>query len=60
MAILQFLIISAICMVLIKFVASWFGYGNIPILNKLVTIILSVFVTFEIVQLVQAIIVKFG
>jgi hypothetical protein len=46
--------------VVLKFAASVFGYGNIPILNSLVTVILAIFVTFELVKLVQAIMIAFG
>jgi hypothetical protein len=44
----------------LKFAASLFGYGNTPLLNNLVTVILSIFVTFEIIKLVQAIAIAFG
>ncbi len=57
---LQIAVIIGLSIVLLKFVASLFGYGNIPILNNLVTVILSLFVTFELVKLVQVIILKFG
>ena len=57
---LQIAVIIGLSIVLLKFVASLFGYGNIPILNKLVTVILSIFVTFEIIKLVQAIAIAFG
>lgn len=52
---LQIAVIVGLSFVLLKFIASIFGYGNIPIVNSLVTVILSIFVTFEIVKLVQAI-----
>lgn len=57
---LQIAVIIGLSIVLLKFIASLFGYGNTPILNNLVTVILSLFVTFELVKLVQAIIIKFG
>ncbi len=57
---LQIAVIIGLSIVLLKFVASAFGYGNIPILNNLVTVILSIFVTFEIIKLVQAIAIAFG
>jgi hypothetical protein len=39
----------------VKFVASLFGKGNVPILNNLVTVILSLFVAFEFIKLGQII-----
>ncbi|HEY9631956.1 MAG TPA: hypothetical protein V6D14_01030 [Coleofasciculaceae cyanobacterium] len=52
---LQIVVIIGLAIVLFKFAASLFGYSNIPILNNVVTVILSIFVTFEIIKLVQAI-----
>jgi len=52
---LQIAVIVGLSIVVLKYAASLFGYGNIPILNNLDTVILSIFVTFEIVKLVQAI-----
>jgi hypothetical protein len=57
---LQIAVIIGLVIVVLKFAASMFGYGNIPILNNLVTVILSIFVTFEIVKLVQAFAIRFG
>jgi hypothetical protein len=57
---LQIAVIIGLAIVLLKFVASVFGYGNIPILNNLVTVILSIFVTFEIIKLVQAVAIAFS
>lgn len=57
---LQIAVLVGLSIVLVKFAASLFGYGNIPILNKLVTVILSIFVTFEIIKLVQAMAIAFG
>lgn len=57
---LQIAVLVGLVIVLLKFAASLFGYGNIPILNKLVTVILSIFVTFEIIKLVQAIAIAVG
>jgi hypothetical protein len=57
---LQIAVLIGLFIVLFKFVASVFGYGNAPILNNLVTVLLSIFVTFEIVKLVQAIALRFG
>lgn len=57
---LQIAVIIGLSIVLLKFAASMFGYGNTPILTNLVTVILSIFVTFEIIKLVQAIAIAFG
>jgi hypothetical protein len=57
---LQIAVLIGLSIIVLKFVASVFGYGNIPLLNRLVTVILSIFVTFEIVKLVQAIALRFG
>lgn len=57
---LQIAVIIGLSFVLLKFAASMFGYGNIPVLNNMVTVILSIFVTFEIVKLVEAIAIAFG
>jgi uncharacterized protein YacL len=57
---LQIAVLIGLVIVVLKFAASMFGYGNIPILNNVVTVILSIFVTFEIVKLVQAIAIAFG
>ncbi|HEY9649703.1 MAG TPA: hypothetical protein V6C95_03500 [Coleofasciculaceae cyanobacterium] len=57
---LQIVVILGLLFVLLKFIASLFGYGNVPIVNTLVTVILSIFVTFEIVKLVQAIALRFA
>lgn len=57
---LQIAVLIGLSIVLLKFIASVFGYGNIPVLNNLVTVILSIFVTFEIIKLVQAIAIAFG
>jgi uncharacterized protein YacL len=57
---LQIAVIIGLLIVLFKFAASLFGYGNVPLLNNLVTVILSIFVTFEIIKLVQAIAIAFG
>lgn len=57
---LQIAVLIGLSIVVIKLVASLFGYGNIPILNRLVTLILAIFVTFELVKLVQAIALRFG
>jgi hypothetical protein len=60
MTVLKVLILIAVALVMIKFVASIFGKGDIPILNQLVTGILTLFVTFEVFKLGQALIGKFG
>lgn len=60
MTLLQIAVLIGLSIVVIKFAASIFGYGNIPIMNRLVTVILAIFVTFEVVKLVQAIALRFG
>ncbi|ACB52530.1 hypothetical protein cce_3182 [Crocosphaera subtropica ATCC 51142] len=45
------LVFMAMGVVIAKFVASFFGKGNIPWLNKLVTIILCLFIGFEVYQI---------
>lgn len=60
MTLLQIAVLIGLSIVLLKFTASLFGYGNIPMLNNLVTVILSIFVTFELVKLVQAVAIAFG
>lgn len=57
---LQIAVLIGLSIVVIKFAASLFGYGNIPLMNRLVTVILAIFVTFELVKLVQAIALRFG
>jgi uncharacterized membrane protein (DUF373 family) len=57
---MQIAVIIGLAIILLKFAASLFGYGNTPLLNNLVTVILSIFVTFEIIKLVQAIAIAFG
>jgi hypothetical protein len=42
----------------VKFVASVLGKGNIPLLNQAVTVILSLFIGFELIQLGQVVIEK--
>lgn len=59
MVFVKFLVFAAIAIVLVKLVASLFGKGNIPFLNNLITVILSIFVTFEIVKLGQILWEKF-
>lgn len=60
MTLTQIAVIIAIFIVLMKFVASFFGYANNTIFNSLVTVILGVFVSFELFKLVEALIVKVG
>ena len=57
---LQIAVLIGLFLVALKFVASLFGYGTTRLLNNLVTVVLSVFVTFEIVKLVQAIALRLG
>lgn len=52
----KILVLAAIATVIIKFVASFFGKGNIPWLNKLVTVILCLFIGFEVYQIGQLLI----
>jgi uncharacterized membrane protein required for colicin V production len=58
MTILKIIILIALGLVIVKFVALLFGRGNIPILNKLVTVILSIFVAFEFFKLGQILLEK--
>ena len=51
-------VVSALVLVVVKFVASVLGKGNIPLLNQAVTVILSLFIAFELIQLGQALIEK--
>ena len=60
MTFLQLAVITCLAFVLIKFTASVFGYGNNRFLNSLVTAILAIFVTFELVKLLQAVFMKWG
>ncbi|EDX73512.1 hypothetical protein [Coleofasciculus chthonoplastes] len=60
MTFLQLAVITCLTFVLIKFTASVFGYGNNRFLNSLVTAILAIFVTFELVKLLQAVFIKLG
>ncbi len=50
----KILIFLALGIVLFKFIASLLGKGNIPFLNRIVTIILGFFITFELLQLGRA------
>ncbi len=49
----KILVFLAMGIVIAKFVASFFGKGNIPWLNKLVTVILCLFIGFEVYQIGQ-------
>ena len=51
-------VVSALVLVVVKFVASFLGKGNIPLLNLAVTVILSLFIGFEFIQLGQTVIEK--
>ena len=51
-------VVSALVLVVVKFVASVLGKGNIPLLNQAVTVILSLFIGFELIQLGQTVIEK--
>lgn len=51
-------IICALVLVVVKFVASAFGKGDIPLLNQAVTVILGLFIAFEVLQLGRTMIEK--
>ena len=59
MSLLKIVVLVAFGIVVVKFVASLFGRGNIPILNRLVTVILSLFVAWELFTLGQLVWNKF-
>jgi len=54
MSSLQIAVSAALVLVIVKFIASLLGKGNIPLLNQAVTVILSLFIAFELFQLGQA------
>ncbi|PSF32472.1 hypothetical protein C7H19_21485 [Aphanothece hegewaldii CCALA 016] len=60
MIVLKILVIAAALLVIIKFAAALLGKDNIPILNQLVTVILSLFITFELFKLGQVVLEKFS
>lgn len=45
------LIFIALGIIVAKFVASLFGKGDLPWLNRLVTVILCLFISFELYQI---------
>ncbi|OKH19681.1 hypothetical protein NIES593_20660 [Hydrococcus rivularis NIES-593] len=49
----KLLVLAAIAIIVLKFVASLFGKGDLLILNRLVTVLLILFVTVELVKLGQ-------
>jgi len=55
----KILVIAAFAIVLVKLVTSFFGRGDLPILNGLVTLILTTFACFELFHLSQALWQKF-
>ncbi|NJM87562.1 MAG: hypothetical protein HC847_10560 [Hydrococcus sp. RU_2_2] len=59
MIFVKFLVFAAIAIVIVKLVASLFGKGNIPLLNNLITVILGIFVAFEVIKLGQILWEKF-
>jgi hypothetical protein len=59
MIFVKFLVLAAIAIVIVKLVASLFGKGNIPFLNDLITVILGIFVAFEVIKLGQILWGKF-
>lgn len=58
MTLIKIITLVAIGIVVVKFVASLFGRGNIPVLNGLVTVILGIFVAFELFKLGEIIVGK--
>lgn len=50
MTLVKLLIFIALGIVVFKFVVSLLGKGDIPWLNKIVTVILSLFISFEVFQ----------
>ncbi|MEA5508660.1 hypothetical protein VB715_02675 [Crocosphaera sp. UHCC 0190] len=52
------LIFMALGVVVAKFVASLLGKGDVSWLNKLVTVILSLFISFELYQISQLLLAK--
>ncbi|MDJ0508875.1 MAG: hypothetical protein QNJ64_06445 [Crocosphaera sp.] len=52
------LILLGMGIVIVKFVASLFGQGNLPWLNKLVTVILFLFIGFEVYQIAQLLVAQ--
>ena len=59
MTAIQIAFTIGLSIIVINFAASALGH-NIPILNNLVTVVLAIFVTFEIIKLGQAILIAFG
>ena len=55
----KLLVIISFAVIVVKLITSFTGRGNLPILNQLVTVILSIFVFFELFQLGQALWIKF-
>lgn len=55
----KILVIAAFAIILVKLISSLLGRGDLPILNRLVTLILSTFIFFELFQLGQALWQKF-
>jgi uncharacterized membrane protein (DUF373 family) len=59
MTLVKILTLFGLGIVAIKFIASLFGQGNLPIFNRLVTLILGIFVAFELFKLGQIVLEKF-
>lgn len=59
MPLLKIVVLIAFGIVVVKFVASLFGRGNNPFLNRLVTVILSLFVAWELFTLGRILVDKF-
>jgi hypothetical protein len=59
MTLAQILVLAAIAIVVLKFIVSLFGKEENFILNGLVTVILALFVAFEVINLGQILWQKF-
>lgn len=54
----KILIFVALGIIVAKFVASLLGKGNLPWLNRLVTLILCLFISFELYQIGKVLLAK--
>lgn len=57
---LQLIVLLAFIIVVFYFTASLFGRGDIPVLRRLVTVILSIFVAYELLTLTKVLWEKFA
>ncbi|MGF1481711.1 MAG: hypothetical protein ACFB4I_19885 [Cyanophyceae cyanobacterium] len=57
---LQLTVLLAFTVVVVYFIASLFGHGDIPVLRQVVTVILSVFVAYELLTLTRVLWEKFA